>query len=127
LRFAVRLCRERIYLKIEAVAVARPRGKATEADLIQNFFGVSPIQNSKFKISQASTHTIKEVEFFDNDDEFYAKFYLLDAQGRPVFTGSASALRAGLTMPETPGIYHLVLEGKAGRKVVKVAVGQKKF
>jgi hypothetical protein len=29
-------------------------------------------------------------------------------------------------MPEAPGIYHLILEGKAGRKVVRVAVGQER-
>jgi hypothetical protein len=67
---------------------------------------------------------VKELELFDGDDDPYTKLYLLNAQGRPVFTGNVSALRSGLTMPETPGVYHLVIESKASRKVVKVAVGQ---
>ncbi|MDR1022489.1 MAG: hypothetical protein LBL94_04350 [Prevotellaceae bacterium] len=58
-------------------------------------------------------------------DELHTRLYLFDAQGRTVFTGNVSALRSGLTMPETPGAYHLVIESKAGRKVAKVAVGQK--
>jgi hypothetical protein len=60
------------------------------------------------------------------EEEPYAALYLFDVQGRLVLTGSTSALRAGLAMPETPGVYHLILKGKAGRKVVKVAVGQSK-
>jgi hypothetical protein len=68
---------------------------------------------------------LKQVELLDGEDELYTKLYLLNAQGRPTFAGDASVLRSGLTMPEIPGVYHLVLEGKAGRKVVKVAVGQR--
>jgi hypothetical protein len=68
---------------------------------------------------------LKQAELFNSENELYARFYLLDAQGRPVFAGNASVLRSGLTMPEIPGVYHFVLEGKAGRKVVKVAVGQR--
>ncbi|MDR1023803.1 MAG: hypothetical protein LBL94_11130 [Prevotellaceae bacterium] len=49
-------------------------------------------------------------------DDLYTKLYRLDAQGRTVFTGSASALRSGLTMPETAGVYHLVLEGRPAER-----------
>jgi hypothetical protein len=66
---------------------------------------------------------LKQVEPIDG--AAYARLYLLDVQGRVVFSGSASALRGGVTMPETSGVYHLVLEGNAGRKVAKIAVGQK--
>ncbi|MDR1417415.1 MAG: T9SS type A sorting domain-containing protein, partial [Prevotellaceae bacterium] len=69
---------------------------------------------------------LKQAELADGEDAPYTACYLFDAQGRLTLTGSFSALRGGLTMPETPGIYHLVLEGKAGRTVVKVAVGQQK-
>jgi hypothetical protein len=68
---------------------------------------------------------LKQTELVDNEQELYTTLYLFDAQGRLVLTDNASTLSDGLTMPETPGIYHLVLEGKAGRKVIKVAVGQK--
>ncbi|MDR1343299.1 MAG: leucine-rich repeat protein [Prevotellaceae bacterium] len=69
---------------------------------------------------------LKQAELIGDEDELYTKFYLLDAQGRPVSTGNASDLLSGLTMPEIPGVYHLVFEGKADRKAVKVAVGQRK-
>jgi hypothetical protein len=57
-------------------------------------------------------------------EERYATFRLFDVQGRLVREGRASELRQGLTMPTTPGIYHLLLDGKAGRLQLKVAVGQ---
>jgi hypothetical protein len=69
---------------------------------------------------------LKQVELLDDEDKLYTRLYLFDDQGHPVFTGSASELRFGLTMPEMPGVYHLVLEGKAGRKVLMVVVGQGK-
>jgi hypothetical protein len=66
-------------------------------------------------------------DFFEDDEYFlHAKVYLFDVHGRLVYEGSASALYdgAGPTMPETPGIYHLVLESANGkRKNVKIAVG----
>ncbi|MDR1415870.1 MAG: YDG domain-containing protein, partial [Prevotellaceae bacterium] len=77
-------------------------------------------------VATGGTIKLKQAELADGEDAPYTAFYLFDAQGRLTLTGSFSALRGGLTMPEAPGIYHLVLEGKAGRKVVKVAVGQQK-
>jgi hypothetical protein len=76
-------------------------------------------------VAAGGTIKLKQAEFIDSEQEQPATFYLIDAQGRLVLTGSASALRDGLTMPEAPGVYHLILEGKSGRKVVKVAVGQR--
>jgi hypothetical protein len=76
-------------------------------------------------VTAGGTIKLKQLELIDGEDALYAALYLFDAQGRLILKDSASALRSGLAMPETPGIYHLVLEGKAGRKVVKVAVGQR--
>jgi hypothetical protein len=73
-------------------------------------------------VAAGGTIKLKQAELADGEDEPYADFYLFDAQGRLTLAGSFSALRGGLTMPVAPGIYHLVLEGKAGRKVLKVAV-----
>ncbi|MDR1022445.1 MAG: T9SS type A sorting domain-containing protein, partial [Prevotellaceae bacterium] len=87
--------------------------------------------NSKIDISvypnpvaQGGTVRIRQVALL-NDDELYAKLYLLDLQGRIVFTGNASELHSGLRMPETPGVYVLVLAGQAGRKEIKIAVQQR--
>jgi hypothetical protein len=76
-------------------------------------------------VAAGGTIRLKQLELLDGEEELYTTLYLFDAQGRLVLTDNASTLRDGLTMPETPGIYHLILEGKAGRKVVKVAVGQR--
>jgi hypothetical protein len=76
-------------------------------------------------VASGGTIRLKQLELLDSEDGLYATLYLFDAQGRLILTGSASTLRDGLIMPETPGIYHLILEGKTDRKVVKIAVGQK--
>ncbi|MDR1415862.1 MAG: T9SS type A sorting domain-containing protein, partial [Prevotellaceae bacterium] len=55
----------------------------------------------------------------------YTTFYIFNTQGQLVLSGSASILSDGLAMPEIPGIYHLILEGKAGKKAIEVAVGQR--
>jgi hypothetical protein len=57
-------------------------------------------------------------------EDRYATFLLFDVQGRLVREGKTSDLHQGLVMPDTPGIYHIILEGKAGRLQLKVAVGQ---
>jgi uncharacterized repeat protein (TIGR02543 family) len=57
-------------------------------------------------------------------EERYATFLLFDVQGRLVREGKTSELHQGLTMPATPGIYHILLDGKAGKLQLKVAVGQ---
>jgi uncharacterized repeat protein (TIGR02543 family) len=54
----------------------------------------------------------------------YATFRLFDVQGRLVREGKTSELHQGLTMPATPGIYYILLDGKAGKLQLKVAVGQ---
>jgi hypothetical protein len=64
----------------------------------------------------------------DEEEERYVKYSLYSSQGSLVLRGDASVLYGGegLTMPQTPGIYHLLLEGKNGqRQVVKIAVGDK--
>jgi hypothetical protein len=98
-------------------------GDSAGADVGKKSAEVSVYPNP---VAAGGTIRLKQLELLDNNEaELYATLYLFDAQGRLVLTDNASVLRNGLTMPETPGIYHLILEGKAGRKVVKVAVGQK--
>jgi uncharacterized repeat protein (TIGR02543 family) len=58
-------------------------------------------------------------------EDRYATLYLLDVQGNVLYTGKSSELRQGMTMPSTPGVYFLILEGKAGRKLLKVTVLQR--
>jgi predicted alpha/beta-fold hydrolase len=88
----------------------------------KNAAGVSVYPNP---VAAGGLIRLKQEALLDGDDELYTRLYLLDAQGRPVLTADLSALRSGLIMPELPGVYHLVLEGKAGKKVVKIAVGQR--
>jgi hypothetical protein len=52
----------------------------------------------------------------------YATFYIFDTQGHLIRFGNVSSLNEGLTAPEAPGIYHLILEGKAGKKAIEIAV-----
>jgi uncharacterized repeat protein (TIGR02543 family) len=54
----------------------------------------------------------------------YATFRLISVQGTVVRSGNVSELKQEFTVPDTPGIYHLVLEGKAGNAQLKIAVGQ---
>ncbi|MDR3365755.1 MAG: InlB B-repeat-containing protein [Prevotellaceae bacterium] len=58
--------------------------------------------------------------------ERYATFRLLNSQGQLASSGSAAILQQGLTMPDIPGAYYLILEGKAGRKVIPIVVGEGK-
>ena len=58
------------------------------------------------------------------EENGYTDFYLVDVQGAIIRTGKVADLHQGLTMPGIPGIYHLVVEGKAGRKQFKIAVGR---
>jgi hypothetical protein len=78
-------------------------------------------------VSPGGIVKLRRDDFVDSEKYIMsAKFYLFDSQGRLIRTGSASALYGseGLVMPETPGIYHLVLETTDGRRRnVKIAVG----
>jgi uncharacterized repeat protein (TIGR02543 family) len=56
--------------------------------------------------------------------EGYTSFCLMDIQGNPVATGDLSELYRGLTMPTLPGVYYLIVEGKTGRMLFKIAVGR---
>jgi uncharacterized repeat protein (TIGR02543 family) len=62
----------------------------------------------------------------EEEEERYVKYSLFGSQGSLILTGEASPLYEGqgLAMPFVPaGIYHLLLEGKSGKRwVAKVAV-----
>ena len=73
--------------------------------------------------SGKSIHLKEEFLINDNLEERYATLSLIDAQGKVVYVGKPSELRQGLTIPDIPsGLYHLVLDGKAGRKLFKIMV-----
>jgi uncharacterized repeat protein (TIGR02543 family) len=55
--------------------------------------------------------------------ERYENYYLFDTRGTLVHVGKTSELRNGLTMPNFPGVYCLVLDGAAGRVEFKISVG----
>jgi hypothetical protein len=83
-------------------------------------------------VPSGGTVKFKQVNLFDSEDEDnrYVKYSLFDTQGRLVLRGDASPLYEGqgLIMPQLPGIYHLLLESKAGKRwVVKVAVSDKRW
>jgi hypothetical protein len=59
----------------------------------------------------------------DKDRERYSTYRLFNSMGRLVASGSASVLIGGLTISEVGGIYLLVLDGKAGRRIFRIAVG----
>ncbi|MDR0712222.1 MAG: hypothetical protein LBF67_07770, partial [Prevotellaceae bacterium] len=61
----------------------------------------------------------------ENQVERYETYRLFGSQGRLVSSGKASALLSGLTMPDTPATYYLILEGKAGRRAMQIAVGRR--
>jgi uncharacterized repeat protein (TIGR02543 family) len=68
---------------------------------------------------------LKEELLIDHNadlEERYANLHLIDVHGGVVYTGKASELLQGLTMPFTPGIYYIVLDGKAGKKAIQVTV-----
>jgi uncharacterized repeat protein (TIGR02543 family) len=78
-------------------------------------------------VSLGGVVRIKEDFLSDPSDaleEPYTSLLLLDIQGKVVYTGKPDDLKQGITMPITPGVYHFLLEGKAGRKLLKVAVGK---
>ena len=73
--------------------------------------------------SGKAIHLKEEFLINDNLEEHYATLSLIDIQGKVVYVGNASELRKGLVIPDIPvGVYHIILEGKAGRKVLKIAV-----
>jgi hypothetical protein len=58
-------------------------------------------------------------------EERYEMLFLFDTQGALRYTGKASDLQHGLTLPDvTPGVYYLILEGKNGKKQFKIVVGE---
>ncbi|MDR0711435.1 MAG: InlB B-repeat-containing protein, partial [Prevotellaceae bacterium] len=58
-------------------------------------------------------------------EERYETLFLFDTQGVLRYTGKASDLQHGLTLPDvTPGVYYLVLEGKNGKRRFKIVVGE---
>jgi hypothetical protein len=61
----------------------------------------------------------------DGEEERYTYFYLYNIQGTLMSSGSAAPLYQGegLTMPDAPGIYHLILENESKKKWVRIAVG----
>ncbi|MDR0688399.1 MAG: hypothetical protein LBF55_06940 [Prevotellaceae bacterium] len=72
---------------------------------------------------------LKQSSFADDgeeEEERYVKYSLFSSQGSLILRGDASPLYEGqgLAMPQVPaGIYHLLLEGKNGKRwVAKVAV-----
>jgi uncharacterized repeat protein (TIGR02543 family) len=65
---------------------------------------------------------LRELSGLSGLEDSYATFLLFDVQGRPLREGKTSELHQGLTMPATPGIYHILLNGKAGKLQLKVAV-----
>jgi hypothetical protein len=66
---------------------------------------------------------LKERLITDGQEHFYSTFRLFTSEGQLVSGGSASVLIEGLTMPNHPGAYYLILDGKAGRKTMQIAVG----
>jgi uncharacterized repeat protein (TIGR02543 family) len=60
----------------------------------------------------------------DGQEELYATFRLFTSMGKLVSSGEAAALTDGLTMPEHAGAYFLILDGKAGRKIIRITVGR---
>jgi uncharacterized repeat protein (TIGR02543 family) len=57
-------------------------------------------------------------------EERYATFSLLNVQGSEIHSGKVSELEQGFVMPDIQGIYFFVLEGKAGKKIIRVSVGE---
>jgi uncharacterized repeat protein (TIGR02543 family) len=52
----------------------------------------------------------------------YSTYRLFNSVGKLVSGGSASMLTGGLVMPKIVGAYFLILDGKAGRRVIRVVV-----
>ena len=74
----------------------------------------------------ASGRAIRLKEDFFADvslEEQYEAFSLIDLQGKVRYTGKTAELMQGLIVPDIPaGLYYLMLEGKAGREAVQIAV-----
>jgi hypothetical protein len=82
-------------------------------------------------VPSGSTIKIKQIDLLDGngEDDRYVKYSLYDTQGRLILRGDASPLYEGqgLIMPQTPGIYHLLLESMTGKRwVMKIAVSDKR-
>ncbi|MDR3187690.1 MAG: InlB B-repeat-containing protein, partial [Prevotellaceae bacterium] len=69
---------------------------------------------------------LKDAVLFDSEGEGerYSTFRLFSSQGQQVAGGNASDIASGLTMPDIPGSYYLILDGRAGRRTIYIAVGQ---
>jgi hypothetical protein len=65
---------------------------------------------------------LKGAVLFDEFGDRYATFRLYSSQGQLALSGSAAAFAAGLTMPDAPGTYYLILDGRAGRRAIHIAV-----
>ena len=66
---------------------------------------------------------LKESVITDGQEHYYSTFRLFTSDGKLITGGSASALIEGLTMPNHPGAYYLILDGKAGKKSMQIVVG----
>jgi uncharacterized repeat protein (TIGR02543 family) len=66
---------------------------------------------------------IKPAVLSDENGERFSTFRLYSSQGQLVMSGSASIFAEdGLTMPETPGAYYLILNGRLGKRAIHIAV-----
>jgi hypothetical protein len=62
------------------------------------------------------------VLFDETGGDRYTTFRLYNSQGQLNISGSASILAEGLTMPDMPGSYYLILDGKMGKREIHIAV-----
>jgi hypothetical protein len=84
------------------------------------------VDNSAYPnpVSGGSKIYLKESVIIGSGGEArYATYRLFTSQGKLVLSGSAFVLIEGLVMPEQAGTYYLILDGKAGRKAMQIAVG----
>jgi uncharacterized repeat protein (TIGR02543 family) len=65
---------------------------------------------------------LKGAVLFDKEGERYTTFRLYSSQGQLALSGSASAFADGVIMPDTPGTYYLILDGRVGRRAIHIAV-----
>jgi hypothetical protein len=73
-------------------------------------------------INDTSSHHYKKSIITDGREERYSAFRLFSSMGKLVSSGEASVLIEGLAMPEMADAYFLILEGKAGKKAIRIAV-----
>jgi hypothetical protein len=83
-------------------------------------------------VPSGGTIKLKQSDFADvgedGEEDRCVKYSLYSTRGSLILIGDASPFceGQGLTMPEVPGIYYLLLEGKNGKRwTVKIAVGEK--